>query len=59
MWHLGMTVTNQNCIPKENKSTINLGNAQFRTFCFLVCHPNKIKINKIVILPVVLYGCEI
>jgi hypothetical protein len=28
---LGMTVTNQICIPKENKSTLNSGNACYHS----------------------------
>jgi hypothetical protein len=30
--HLGTTVTNQNCIYKEIKSTINLANACYHSF---------------------------
>jgi hypothetical protein len=32
---------------------------QSRIFCLLICCPKKIRIYKIIILPVVLYGCEI
>jgi hypothetical protein len=52
-----MTVTNQNFIPEEIKSRINLvllGTIQFRTFCLHVYHPKKVKI-KIYLLT---YGAE-
>jgi hypothetical protein len=51
-----MTLTNQNDILDEIKSRLNSGNA----FVFPCYIKNlKIKIYKTVILPVVLYGCEI
>jgi hypothetical protein len=44
--HLGMTVTNQNCIHKEIKSSLNSGN---------VCYYLD---KNIIILPVILHECE-
>jgi hypothetical protein len=61
--YLGTTLTNQNDIHDEIKSRLNSGNAcnysvqnllSFR----LISKNLKVKIYKIVILPVVLYGCE-
>jgi hypothetical protein len=58
-----MTLTKQNDIYDEIKSRSNLGNAcyysaQNRLSFRLTSKNVKIKIYKIVILPVVLYGCE-
>jgi hypothetical protein len=61
--HLGMILMNQNDIHDEIKSRLNLGNACYYSvqnllsFC-LISKNLKIKINKTVILPVVLYRCE-
>jgi hypothetical protein len=61
--YLGMTLTNQNDIHDEIKSRLNLGNACYYSVqnllsSHLISKNLKIKIYKIVILPVVLYGCE-
>jgi hypothetical protein len=55
--YFGITVTNQICIHEEIKSSLNSGNA--------CCHsvqnilPSlKVKIHKIIVLHVVLYGYE-
>jgi hypothetical protein len=58
-----MTLTNKNDIRDEIKSRLNLGNASYYSFqnllsSSLISKTLKIKIYKIVILPVVLYGCE-
>jgi hypothetical protein len=57
------TLTNQNDIPDEIKSSLNSGNACFHSAqnllsSRLISKNLKIKIYKIVILPVLLYGCE-
>ena len=60
---MGTTLTNQNAIQEEIKSRLRSGNA----FYYSVQNPLssrllsknlKIKIYRIIILPVVLYGCE-
>jgi hypothetical protein len=61
--YLGTTVTNQNLIHKEIESILNLGNAcchyvQNLLSSRLLSNTGKVKIYKIIILPVVLYGCE-
>jgi hypothetical protein len=61
--YLGMTVTNQNLIEEEIKRRLNLDNACYYSIQTLLSSrllPRniKIKINKTIILPVVLYGCE-
>jgi hypothetical protein len=58
-----MTLTNQNDIHDEIKSRLNSGNACYYSVqnllsSRLTSKNLKIKIYKIVILPVVLYGCE-
>jgi hypothetical protein len=58
-----MTQTNQNCIYEEIISGLNSGNAcchsvQNLMSSHLLYKNIKIKIYKIIILPVVLYGCE-
>jgi hypothetical protein len=58
-----MTLTNQNDIHDEIKSRLNLGNACYYSVqnllsCHLISKDLKIKIYRIVILLVVLYGCE-
>jgi hypothetical protein len=60
---LGRTLTDQNCIHEEIKSRINSGNACYHSvqsllsFCLLSRNVN-VKIYKVIILPVVLYGRE-
>jgi hypothetical protein len=61
--YLGSTLTNQNDIHDEIKSRLNSGNAWYYSVqnllsSCLISKNLKIKIYKIVILPVVLYGCE-
>jgi hypothetical protein len=60
--YLGTTVTKQNLIQKEIKSRLNsvrLNTTQFRNFGLHVCCLKHKNWNtKIIILPVVLYGCE-
>jgi hypothetical protein len=58
-----MTLANQNDIHDEIKSRLNLRNAYYYSVqnllsSHLIPKNLKIKIYKIVILPVVLYGCE-
>ena len=53
----------QNCIHEEIKSRLNSGNACCDSVQNLLCYrliskDIKIKIHRIKILPVVLYGCE-
>jgi len=61
--YLGTTLTNQNSIAEEIKSKWRSGNACYHSVQNLL--PSrllpknlKIKIYRIIILPVVLYGCE-
>jgi hypothetical protein len=61
--HLGITLTNQNCIQEEIKSRLTSGNACYHSVqnplsSSLVSKNLKIKIYKNKLLPVVLYGCE-
>ena len=60
--YLGCLVTNQNSIQEEIKCIHKGGNSYYysvQQFFFLDLSKNlKIKIYKIIILPVVLYGCE-
>jgi hypothetical protein len=61
--YLWMTLTNQNNIHDEIKSRLNSGNACYYSVQNLLssCLISKninIKIYKVVIFPVVLYGCE-
>jgi hypothetical protein len=54
----------QNCINEEIRSQLKSGNAcchSMRIFCLLVFYPKNVEINiyGTIILPVVLYGCEI
>jgi hypothetical protein len=58
------TLTDQNCMHKEIKSRVNSGNACYHSVQSLLSSrllPRnlKVKIYKTIILPVVLYGCEI
>jgi hypothetical protein len=61
--YLVTTLTDQNCMHKEINGRINLGNACYHSVQSLLCSSLlsrnvKIKIQKTIILPVVLYGCE-
>jgi hypothetical protein len=61
--YLGMTVTNQNLIQEEIKRKLNSCNACYHSVqnllpSHLLSKNLKIRIYKIIILPVVLYGCE-
>jgi hypothetical protein len=58
-----MTVTNQNLIQEEIKRRLNSGNAfyysvQILLSSRLLLKNLKVRIYKMIILPVVLYGCE-
>ena len=62
--YLGMTLTNQSSIQEEIKSRSKLENACYhsvQTFLpsSLLSKNLKIKIYRTIILPVVLYGCDI
>jgi hypothetical protein len=57
------TLTDQNCLPEEINSRLNLGNACYHSVpsllsSLLLSGNIKVKIYKTVILPAVLYGCE-
>jgi hypothetical protein len=62
--YLGTTLTDQNCMHEEINSRLNFGNACYHvvkslpSFC-LLSRNVKVKMYKTIILPVVLYGCEI
>jgi hypothetical protein len=61
--YLGTTITNQNLIQEEIKLRLNSGNACYHSFrnllpSRLLSKDIQIRIYKIIILPVVLYGCE-
>ena len=61
--YLGMTLTNQNSIQKEIKIRLKLGNACYHSVqnllsSSLLSKNLKVKIYRIIILPVVVYGCE-
>ena len=61
--YLGTTLTNQNSIQEEIKSRLKLGIACYHLVqnllsSSLLSKNLKIKIYRIIILPVVLYGCE-
>ena len=61
--YFGTTLTNQNSIQEEIKSRLKSGNAcyylvQNLLSSSLLSKNTKIKIYRIIILPVVLYGCE-
>jgi hypothetical protein len=62
--YLGTTVTNQNLIQEEIRRRLNSGNACYHSVqnllsSRLLSKNIKIRIYTIIILPVVLYGCEI
>jgi hypothetical protein len=58
--YLGTTIADQNCIQENLKSRLNLGNACYHSvhllFLCLQFKNVKIKTQKTIILPVVLYG---
>jgi hypothetical protein len=61
--YLGTTVTNQNSIQGEIKSTLKSGNACYHSVqnllsSILLSKNLKIKVYRTIILPVVFYGCE-
>jgi hypothetical protein len=61
--YVGITLTNQNDIHDEIKSTLNSGNACYHSVhnllsSCLISKNLKFKVRKTVILPVVLYECE-
>jgi hypothetical protein len=61
--YLGTTLTNQNSIPEEIKSTLGSGNACYHSVqnllsSRLLSKNLKIKIYRTIILPVALYSCE-
>jgi hypothetical protein len=60
---LGTTITNQNLIQEEIKRRLNSGNVWYHSVqnllsSRLLSKSIKIRIYKIIIFPVVLYGCE-
>jgi len=60
---LGTNLTNINTIPEEIKSRLRLGNACYHSVqkllsSRLLTKNFKIKICRIIIVPIVLYGCE-
>jgi ribosomal protein S2 len=62
--YLGTTITNENLIQEEIKRRLNLGNACYHSVqnllsCRLLSKNIKIRIYKTIILPVVLYRCEL
>jgi hypothetical protein len=56
--YLETTLTDQNCMQKAIKSRLNSGNACYHWVQSLLSRNLWVKIYKIIILPVVLYGCE-
>jgi len=61
--YLGTTLTNQNSIPEEIYSRLRSGNASYHSVqnllsSMLLSKNLKIKINRTIILPFVLHGCE-
>ena len=59
--YFGTIVTNQNSIPEEIKSRLRSGNAccHCHLSSRLLSKNLKIKIYRTIILPIILYGCEI
>ena len=61
--YLGTTLTNQNSIQEVIKSRLKSGNARYHSvqnllYSSLLSKNLKSKIHRIIILPVILYGCE-
>jgi hypothetical protein len=61
--YLGTTLRNRNSIQEEIKSRLKLGNACYHSVQVLLSSSllsknTKVKIYRIIILPVVFYGCE-
>jgi hypothetical protein len=61
--YFGVMVTNLNSLQEEIKSRLNLGNACYHAVqnplsSHLLSKKIKIRVNKTIILHVVLYGCE-
>jgi len=59
--YLGTTLTNQNSIAEEIKCRLRSGNACYHSVKNILSSrllPKNLKIYRIIILPVVLYGCE-
>jgi hypothetical protein len=59
--YLGSTVTNQNLIQEEIKRRLNSGNAYYHSVQNLLSSrllSKSVKICNILVLPVILYGCE-
>jgi hypothetical protein len=61
--YLGTTLTNQSSIQEDIKCSLNSGNVYYHSVqnllpSNLLSKHIKIKIHRIIILPVVLYGCE-
>jgi hypothetical protein len=60
--YFGTTVTNQNLLQEKIKRRFNTGNACYHSvqnlFSRLLSKNIKIRIYEIIMLPVVLYGCE-
>jgi hypothetical protein len=60
--YLGKTLTNKNCMLEENECKFNSGNAYYNSVqkflsSSLLSKNINIKINRIIIIPVGLYGC--
>jgi hypothetical protein len=61
--YMGTTLTDQNCIQEEINSRLNSGNACYHSVqsllsSRLLSRNIKVKVNKTIILPFVLYVCE-
>ena len=56
--YLRITLTNQVSIQEETKSRLKMGQVQNILSSTLLSKNLKIKIYKIIFLPVVMYGCE-
>jgi hypothetical protein len=61
--YLGTTITNQNLIQEGIKRRLNLGSACYHSVqnllsSCLLCKNIKIRIYKIIILSLILYGCK-